>query len=144
MDADLSHNPAELPTLVSAAADADLVIGSRYVSRGAIVNWPLRRRLLSRFANGYVRTITRLPVHDCTSGYRCWRRSILAALPLARVSSEGYAFLVETLYLAAQGRSRITEVPITFVERRQGSSKLSLRVLAESAATPWRLIRQQS
>jgi dolichol-phosphate mannosyltransferase len=140
MDADLSHDPADLPAVLAATAGADLVIGSRYIPHGTIVNWPLRRRLLSRFANQYVRSITRLRVHDCTSGYRCWRRATLAALPLDRISSEGYAFLVETLYLAARGGARISEVPITFVERRLGASKLSPAVLLESARTPWRLV----
>ena len=140
MDADLSHDPERLPALIAAASDADLVIGSRYVATGGVVNWPLRRRLLSRFANFYVRTVTRLNVRDCTSGYRCWRRPTLAALPIDRVASDGYSFLIETLYMAARGGARVAEVPITFVERRQGESKLSGAVLAESLLTPWRLI----
>src|SRR5262249_5219939 len=84
MDADLSHDPKQLPDLIVATAHADVVIGSRYVAGGAVVNWPLRRRILSRFANVYIRTVTRLDVRDCTSGYRCWRREVLAALPLDR------------------------------------------------------------
>ena len=140
MDADLSHDPAHLPALIAATADADLVVGSRYVARGAIVNWPLRRLLLSRFANRYIRLVTRLEVRDCTTGYRCWRRAALADLPLDRISSDGYSFLVETLYMAAQRGARIVEVPITFVERRQGESKLSRAVLLESVWMPWRLI----
>jgi dolichol-phosphate mannosyltransferase len=139
MDADLSHDPVHLPALMTAAAQADVVIGSRYIPGGAIVNWPLRRKLLSRFANVYIRTVTRLTARDCTSGYRCWRREALAALPLDRFISDGYSFLVEMLYLAAQRGCRIGEVPITFVERRQGESKLSRAVLIESAITPWRL-----
>ena len=140
MDADLSHDPAQLPALVAATAGADLVIGSRYVANGAIVNWPLRRRLLSRFANRYIRTVTRLPVRDCTSGYRCWRRATMSTLLLDRISSDGYSFLVETLFLAARRGARIDEVPITFVERRTGESKLSSGVLIESILMPWRLI----
>ena len=140
MDADLSHDPARLPALLEAASNADLVLGSRYVPNGVIVNWPGRRRWLSRFANLYVRLITRLEVRDCTSGYRCWRRDALAALPLDRVFSDGYSFLIETLYLATRRGCRVAEVPITFVERRQGSSKLSGAVLVESLLTPWRLI----
>src|SRR5207245_7280712 len=105
-----------------------------------IVNWPLRRRMLSRFANIYVRTVTRLSARDCTSGYRCWRRDALASMPLDRFISDGYSFLVEMLYVAARRGCRIAEVPITFVERRQGESKLSRAVLLESAITPWRLI----
>jgi len=140
MDADLSHDPAHLPDLIAATADADLVMGSRYVEKGAIVNWPLRRLLLSRFANLYIRLVTRLDVRDCTTGYRCWRRAALEELPLDRIASDGYSFLVETLYMAAQRGTRIAEVPITFVERRQGESKLSRAVLLESVLLPWRLI----
>jgi dolichol-phosphate mannosyltransferase len=140
MDADLSHDPLHLPALVAAIDRADLVIGSRYVSGGRIVNWPLRRRLLSRFANQYIRTVTRLNARDCTSGYRCWRREALAKLPLDRFISDGYSFLVEMVYVASQQGCRIAEVPITFVERREGESKLSRAVLVESAITPWRLI----
>ena len=140
MDADLSHDPDELPNLVAATAHADVVIGSRYTPGGAIVNWPARRRLLSRLANSYIRLITRLPPRDCTSGYRCWRREALARLPLDRFFSEGYSFLIEMLYVTARQGSRIAEVPITFVERRLGQSKLSQAVLVESAITPWRLV----
>ncbi len=139
MDADLSHDPAHLPDLIAAAAHADVVIGSRYIPGGKVVNWPLRRRLLSRFANAYIRAVTRLTPHDCTSGYRCWRRTALAALPLERLVSDGYSFLVEMLFMAAQNGCRFAEVPITFVERREGESKLSGGVLFESAITPWRL-----
>ena len=140
MDADLSHDPAHLPDLIAATEQADVVIGSRYIPGGAIVNWPKRRQLLSRFANVYVRTITRLGARDCTSGYRCWRREALAALPLDRFISDGYSFLVEMLFVASRRGSRIAEVPITFVERRIGESKISRGVLLESAIMPWRLI----
>ena len=140
MDADLSHDPAQWPLLVAGTAEADLVIGSRYVQNGSVVNWPLRRLILSRFANFYVRTVTRLRAHDCTSGYRCWRRAALATLPLDRIASDGYSFLVETLFMAARRGARIGEVPITFVERRHGESKLSGAVLAESILMPWRLV----
>jgi dolichol-phosphate mannosyltransferase len=140
MDADLSHDPAQMPALLQGAANADVVIGSRYIPGGRIVNWPKRRQLLSRFANLYIRTVTRLTAHDCTSGYRCWRRDALAALPLDRFVSDGYSFLVEMLYRASRDGRRIGEVPITFVERRLGESKLSRAILLESAITPWRLI----
>jgi dolichol-phosphate mannosyltransferase len=140
MDADLSHDPRHLPDLIAATADADVVIGSRYVPGGAIVNWPKRRRILSRVANTYIRAVTQLAARDCTSGYRCWRRAAMAALPLDRFISDGYSFLVEMLFVAARGGSRIREVPITFVERREGESKVSRAVLIESAITPWRLI----
>src|SRR4029077_5843229 len=126
---DLSHDPEYLPALIAATSRADVVIGSRYVPGGAIVNWPRRRRTLSRLANTYIRLITRLTPRDCTSGYRCWRREALAALPLEETGSEGYSFLVEMLFAASALGLRFAEVPITFVERRQGESKLSQAVL---------------
>jgi len=140
MDADLSHDPRYLPDLIAATERADVVIGSRYVAGGAIVNWPKRRQLLSRFANLYIRTVTRLSPRDCTSGYRCWRREALGSLVLDRFTSDGYSFLVEMLFAAARSGCRIAEVPITFVERRLGESKLTSAVLVESALTPWRLV----
>jgi len=140
MDADLSHDPRHLPALIAATDRADIVIGSRYVPGGEIVNWPKRRRMLSRFANSYIRLVTRLRARDCTSGYRCWRREALASIQLRNFTSEGYSFLVEMLYAAAAARLRFAEVPITFVERRLGESKLSKAVLIESAITPWRLV----
>ncbi len=140
MDADFSHDPARLPDLLAAAANADLVIGSRYVPGGAVVNWPRRRRLLSRFANMYVRAATHVKARDCTSGYRCWRREALASLPLDQFVSDGYSFLVEMLFVASRQRRRIVEVPITYTERREGQSKMSRAVIVESAITPWRLI----
>jgi len=144
MDCDLSHDPRHLPSLIVGTERADVVIGSRYIPGGAVVNWPLRRRLLSRFANGYIRAVTRLAARDCTSGYRCWRRDAIAALPLDRFESDGYSFLVEMLYAASVRGYRIAEVPITFVERRQGVSKLTGGVLLESAATPWRIVATRS
>jgi len=117
-----------------------MVIGSRYVPGGKIVNWPMKRHILSRFANTYIRTVTRVSAHDCTSGYRCWKRSALASLPLDRFFSDGYSFLVEMLFVAHRRGCRIAEGPITFVERREGESKVSRAVLMESAITPWRLI----
>jgi len=144
MDADLSHDPVQLPALIAAADQSDVVIGSRYVPGGRIVNWPVHRRLLSRFANAYVRSVTKLAVHDCTSGFRCWRRDALASLPLDRLTSDGYAFLVEMLYVAARRGCRVAEVPITFVERRLGESKLSRDVVIESAIAPWRIIAGDS
>jgi dolichol-phosphate mannosyltransferase len=140
MDADLSHDPKYLAEMMAAASDADLVIGSRYLHGVSVVNWPLRRIILSAFANQYVRAVTRLSVRDCTSGFRCWRREALARLPMARLESEGYSLLVEMLYLAERSGCRIVESPIIFVERRQGVSKMSSRVMVESALTPWRLL----
>ena len=139
MDADLSHNPADVPRLLDATADADLAIGSRYVAGGRIENWPRRRRLLSAFANRYVRAILGVQTRDTTSGFRCWRREALERVPLERLTSDGYAFLVELVWEAARTGCRIREVPITFTERRQGASKMSSRVVLESALLPWRL-----
>jgi dolichol-phosphate mannosyltransferase len=140
MDADLSHNPEYLPALAAATRDFDLVIGSRYLYGISVVNWPLHRIVLSTFANRYIRAITRLAATDCTSGFRCWRRDALERIPIARMVSDGYAFLVEMLFEAARRGYRIGEVPIIFVERRQGQSKVSSTVLLESLLMPWRLV----
>jgi dolichol-phosphate mannosyltransferase len=118
MDADLSHNPEYLPALAAAADRADVVIGSRYLNGVSVVNWPLT---------------------DCTSGFRCWRREALQRLPLDSMVSDGYAFLVEMLFDAARDGCRIAEVPIIFVERREGQSKMSSHVILESMFMPWRL-----
>jgi dolichol-phosphate mannosyltransferase len=139
MDADFSHDPKYLPEMAAATADADLVLGSRYLNGVSVVNWPLHRIILSAFANRYIRAVTGLAAHDCTTGYRCWRREALARLPLDTLISDGYAFLVEQLYLAKQFGCRVREVPIIFVERRRGVSKISSNVLLESAIVPWRL-----
>ena len=144
MDADLSHDPTDLVRLIRAGAGADLVIGSRYVPGGALHNWPRRRVWLSAVANWYVRGVTGLRILDCTSGFRCWRRDLLARLPLAQIASDGYAFQVEMAYKAWRAGATIVEAPITFVERRQGSSKLSGRVIAESIWMPWRLIARKT
>jgi dolichol-phosphate mannosyltransferase len=140
MDADLSHDPSYLPALVSALDDHDLVIGSRYLKGVSVVNWPLHRLILSAFANRYIRFVTGLAPTDCTSGFRVWRRSALDAIPLDRARANGYAFLTEMLYEAGKSDCRIGEVPIVFVEREEGYSKVSSSVLTESLLTPWRLI----
>jgi len=141
MDADLSHDPKYLPEMRALAANgADLVIGSRYLNGISVVNWPLRRIILSQFANFYIRTVTGLGLRDITTGYRCWRREALARLPLDRIVSDGYAFLLDVTFMAAHAGLRIAESPIIFIERRQGASKLSSGVLIESLFTPWKLI----
>jgi dolichol-phosphate mannosyltransferase len=141
MDADLSHDPKYLPAMIEAASNgADLVIGSRYLNGISVVNWPLRRIILSQFANFYIRTVTGLHLRDITTGYRCWRRTSLAKLPLDRIVSDGYAFLLDVTFMAADAGLRIAESPIIFIERRQGASKLSSGVLIESLFTPWKLI----
>ena len=141
MDADLSHDPKYLPEMRAlAAGGADLVIGSRYLNGISVVNWPLRRIILSQFANFYIRTVTGLGLRDITTGYRCWRREALARLPLDRIVSDGYAFLLDVTFMAADAGLKIAESPIIFVERRQGASKLSSGVLIESLFTPWKLV----
>ena len=140
MDADRSHDPQYLPAMIAATAAADLVVGSRYLHGISVVNWPLRRIILSSFANVYIRWVTGLGVNDCTTGYRCWRREALAKLPLDRIVSEGYSFVVEVTFLAAVYGLRIAESPIIFIERREGASKLSSGILFESLITPWRLV----
>ncbi|MGE0462236.1 MAG: polyprenol monophosphomannose synthase [Vicinamibacterales bacterium] len=141
MDADRSHDPQHLPAMIAAAAaGADLVVGSRYLRGISVVNWPLRRIVLSLFANGYIRAVTGLGVRDCTAGYRAWRRDALARLPLDRIRSEGYSFQVEMTFLAMALGFRVVESPIIFIERREGASKLSSGILIESLLAPWRLV----
>jgi dolichol-phosphate mannosyltransferase len=140
MDADLSHDPAYLPEMRAALGRHDLVIGSRYLRGVSVINWPLHRIVLSAFANRYIRFVTGLSPTDCTSGFRLWRREALARMPLAHARASGYAFLTEMLYEAQRGGCRIGEVPIVFVERQEGYSKVSQKVLWESLFTPWRLI----
>jgi len=140
MDADGSHDPGAIPVLLDASDGHDVVIGSRYVGAGRVVNWPLHRQVLSRWANTYVRAVTGMGVRDVTSGFRCWTRSALDRLPLERVRSEGYGFLVEMTFLALRLGCSVAEVPITFVDRTDGVSKMSWKVVMESAWLPWHLV----
>jgi len=139
MDADFSHPPRFLPTLAAKAMTCDMVIGSRYCPGGGIEGWALHRRALSRMANLYVRCVLGLTTADNTGAFRCWRAGALARIDLDRIMSDGYAFLVETANAARRLGLRIREVPIVFVDRREGQSKLSRRVILESVAMPWRL-----
>ena len=139
LDADFSHDPRRVPALVAASGGADVVIGSRYCEGGGVENWPLRRRLLSRFANAYVCRITGLDVRDTTSGFRCYTRRALARLLEGRIAAEGYAFLVQSVYHAHREGLGVAEVPITFTDRREGQSKMSRKVIVESVLMPWRL-----
>ena len=139
MDADLSHDPTYLQSMVEAARTSDAVIGSRYLNGISVINWPLRRILLSLGANWYVRTVTRLAVNDCTSGYRLYHRRVLEAIRLETVRSNGYSFQVEMTFRVQLAGFRITEVPIIFMERRAGQSKLSKGVVWESLIMPLRL-----
>ena len=140
MDADLSHDPQHLPAMVAATEHYDVVIGSRYAEGAGLVNWPGYRAALSRGANAYVRTVTGLQARDCTSGYRCWRRAAVRQIHWDRIGAEGFAFLVETLCEAAQMGCAIGEVPVVFVGRRHGASKLTGRVFRESLVVPWRVL----
>ncbi len=132
MDADLSHDPADVPRLVAATADADLAIGSRYVEGGGVRNWGALRRALSRGGCLYARGILGFGVRDSTSGFRCFRREVLETLPLDQIATKGYAFQIETAYRATRAGFRVVEVPITFVDRESGRSKMSRRVVAEA------------
>jgi dolichol-phosphate mannosyltransferase len=140
LDADFSHDPVIVPQLIEATRrGADVAIGSRYCAGGSVANWPFRRRLLSRFANRYVRAITGLTVRDSTSGFRCYTRRALQILLEAPITAEGYAFLVETTFRAKRAGLRTTEVPITFIDRREGQSKMSRQIILESVVKPWLL-----
>lgn len=139
MDADFSHDPAELPDFVNAAKNADLVLGSRYVNGVRITNWPLGRLLLSKSAATYVRGITGMPISDPTGGFKCFRRKVLEAVPFDKVMSSGYSFQVEMTHLVWMRGFRITEVPITFVDRRAGYSKMSTGIFREALGLVWKL-----
>ena len=137
MDADLSHDPGHLPELVARTARADLVLGSRYVPGGGTRNWPWHRRVLSSGGNAYVRAVTGVPVRDGTSGFRAFRRPVLEEIGLRDLRSDGYSFQLETLLLAWRAGFWIEEVPITFVERRAGTSKISRSIVFEAL---WRVL----
>jgi dolichol-phosphate mannosyltransferase len=136
MDADGSHAPEQLPRLLAALENADLVLGSRYVPGGSVVNWPRSRELLSRGGNLYTRMLLRLPLQDATGGYRAYRRSVLDTLPLGEISSQGYCFQVDLAWQTWQQGYRVVEVPITFVERERGESKMSRKIVVEAL---WRV-----
>ena len=137
MDADFSHDPAHLPALIAAAADADLVIGSRYISGGGVTEWGALRRLLSRGGSWYARTILGVPVRDLTGGFKCFRRELLERLSLAGFQTAGFGFQVEVTYRALRAGARVREVPILFRNRRIGASKMSSRILVEAL---WRVL----
>jgi dolichol-phosphate mannosyltransferase len=140
MDADFSHDPAHLPHFLSAAENADLVLGSRYQQgRVTVVNWPIGRLILSYCANIYARGVTGLPVWDATGGFKCFRRSVLQAIDLDRVRSNGYAFQIEMSFRAWKRNFRIAEIPIVFVDRTEGTSKMSNSIVREAVWMVWRL-----
>ena len=132
MDADGSHAPEQLPALLEALASADVALGSRWVPGGQVVNWPRSREWLSRGGNAYTRMALRLPLRDATGGYRAYRREVLDALPLQEINSQGYCFQVELVWRAYAAGWRVVEVPITFVERVRGESKMSRAIVVEA------------
>jgi glycosyltransferase involved in cell wall biosynthesis len=136
MDADGSHAPEQLPRLLAPLADADVVLGSRWVAGGKVVNWPRSREALSRGGNAYTRIVLGLPLQDATGGYRAYRREVLDALPLGEVHSQGYCFQVDLAWQAWRAGYRVVEVPITFVERERGESKMSRSIVLEAL---WRV-----
>jgi dolichol-phosphate mannosyltransferase len=138
MDADLSHNPSDIPRLLAALAGADLVIGSRYVPGGGVVDWPWHRLALSKGGNRYVQTMTALPVQDATAGFRAFRRPVLEELDLSTVRSDGYSFQLEMVLRTWRLGFRVVEVPITFVERTEGASKISRAIIGEAL---WRVFQ---
>ena len=138
MDADFSHDPSSLLDIVKRLDSADVMFGSRYVEGGSVDDgWPVWRKALSAFGNSYVRTILGLPLHDATTGYRVWRRETLQQMPMERIRSSGYVFLVEMPYLAVCLEFRIAESPLYFSDRRWGKSKMSLRIQLEAALRVW-------
>ncbi|MDY0108759.1 MAG: polyprenol monophosphomannose synthase [Candidatus Krumholzibacteria bacterium] len=139
MDADFSHDPAALPMFLREIAMSDLVVGSRYLHGITVVNWPLSRLILSVGANLYAQRITGLPIKDCTGGFKCFRREVLEALPLDRITSDGYSFQIEVNYHVWKRGYRIREIPIMFVDRQVGVSKMSRRIIWEAAWMVWYL-----
>lgn len=136
MDCDFSHDPDDVPRLIAAAADADLVLGSRYVPGGRVENWGAWRRFVSRGGSLYAQILLQAPVRDLTGGFKCYRRAVLERIDLADVTSRGYAFQIETTYRALRAGFRVVEIPITFTDRETGSSKMSRAIVLEAI---WRV-----
>ncbi len=132
MDCDFSHDPGDVPRLLAAAADADLVLGSRYVEGGRIEDWGTGRRFVSRAGSLYAQLLLGVPVRDLTGGFKCYRRAVLEAIDIDAVSSRGYAFQIETTYRALRTGFRVVEIPITFADREVGRSKMSRRIVLEA------------
>lgn len=139
MDADFSHDPAAIPEFLEAIEDADVVVGSRYLHGITVVNWPLSRLILSYGANIYTRIVTGLPLKDSTGGFKCFRREVLARLPLDTIKSDGYSFQIEMNFYCWKKGFRIREIPIVFTDRRVGISKMSKKIVREAAFMVWRL-----
>ena len=139
MDADFSHSPDEIPSFLSTINDHDLVIGSRYTNGVRVLNWPIRRLMLSYSANVYTRIVTGLPLHDATGGFKCYRRAVLESINLDNIKSNGYAFQIEMSYKAWKKGFRLVEIPIIFLDRRSGHSKMSRNIVYEAAFMVWKL-----
>lgn len=140
MDADFSHDPSHLPQFIESAQDADVVLGSRYRDgKVTVVNWPINRLLLSYGANIYARVVTGLPLFDATGGFKCFHRKVLEAIDLTKVKSNGYAFQIEMSFRAWRRGFRIVEIPIVFVDRTEGESKMSKGIVREAIWMVWRL-----
>jgi dolichol-phosphate mannosyltransferase len=132
MDCDFSHDPRDVPRLIAAADDADLVLGSRYVEGGGTANWGLVRRAISRWGSLYAQVLLGLPVHDLTGGFKCYRRRVLETIDLDAIDSRGYAFQIETTYRAVRAGFRVVEIPILFTDREVGGSKMSRSIVLEA------------
>lgn len=132
MDADFSHDPRYLPEFMKAIQQADLVIGSRYIKGGSTPNWSLTRRLISGCGNIFARVVLGMPIHDCTAGFRCYRREVLESIGLDEIQSQGYGFQVELAYRVVKQKFRVVEIPIIFMDRRVGQSKMSRKIILEA------------
>jgi dolichol-phosphate mannosyltransferase len=141
MDADFSHDPGYLPGMLEASREADLVLGSRAIPGGGTVNWGILRKIISRGGSLYARTILGLPVRDLTGGFKCFRREVLLAIDLPTVECSGYAFQIELTYRAIRKGFRVKEIPIVFVDRRVGQSKMSKRIVLEALGKVWSIRR---
>jgi dolichol-phosphate mannosyltransferase len=139
MDADFSHDPRAIPEFLAKTGEADLVIGSRYLDGITVMNWPLRRLALSVGANIYTRVITGMPLKDATGGFKCFSRKVLKALPLNTIRSDGYSVQIEMNFHVWKRKFRIIEIPIVFVDRQEGTSKMSRRIVYEAVFLVWKL-----
>ncbi len=139
MDADYSHDPATLPRFLEAMEGGDLVIGSRYLNGISVVNWPIRRLMLSYFANWYTRLITGLRIMDCTSGFKCFHRRVIESIDMSTIRSDGYSFQIEMNYRCVEKGFQVKEIPIIFIDRRSGSSKMSKKIVREAVFMVWKL-----
>ena len=139
MDADFSHDPSMIPVFLEKIKDVDFLVGSRYLHGVSVVNWPIRRLILSYCANIYTRMITGLSISDCTGGFKCFRKQVLESIDLDRIKSDGYSFQIEMNYRCVENGFRVGEVPIIFIDRHAGSSKMSKKIVWEAVAMVWKL-----